>query len=60
MRLIESAILEVAESAYARLSTGMTAPQVARRVGQALDSLGGLRRGIEPEYNEWDALFYLT
>ena len=34
--------------------------QVARRVVQALNSLGGLRDGIAPAYDEWDALFYLT
>ena len=38
----------------------MTPHQVARRVGRALDSLGGLQHGIAPTYDEWDALFYLT
>ena len=38
----------------------MTPHQVAARVGTALKSLGGLRFGDSPAYNEWDALFYLT
>ena len=59
-RLLEGAILEVAKSEYTRLSAGMGPHQVARHVERALDSLGGLRHGIAPEYNEWDALFYLT
>ena len=59
-RLLEGAILEVAKSEYTRLSTGLAPRQVAVRVGRALDSLGRLRQGIAPAYNEWDALFYLT
>ena len=60
MRLLEGAILEVAKSEYARLSAGLAPHQVATRVGDALESLGGLRRGVAPAYDEWDALFYLT
>ena len=60
MRLLEGAILEAAKSEYTRLSAGMTPHQVAAHVGRALKSLGGLRDGVSPTYNEWDALFYLT
>lgn len=58
--LLESAILDVAKSEYARLSFGLTPQQVAMRVGCALESLGQLRFGVPPAYDEWDALFYLT
>ena len=60
MRVLEWAILEVAKAEYTRLSAGLAPHEVAGRVERALKSLGGLRKGVAPAYNEWDALFYLT
>lgn len=54
------AIAGVAEDEYSRLSGGKTPDECLDCITQALKSLGGLQRGNAPEYNEWDALFYLT
>ena len=60
LNLLESAILRVAETEYRRFSSGLTPGQAAARVTRALESMAGLRDGVPPDYNEWDALFYLT
>ena len=59
-RALDMAIAKVAVAEYNRLSQGRSPEDVASRVDRALTSLLRLGRGIAPEYNEWDALFYLT
>ena len=60
LNLLERAILRVAEIEYRRLSSGLAPEQAAARVEAALEAMAGLRDGVPPDYNEWDALFYLT
>ncbi len=57
---LDMAIVTVAEDEYRRLSTGKSPKECLNRVTKALESMGGLQKGNEPKYNEWDALFYLT
>ena len=57
---LDMAIARVAEDEFSRLSGGKTPEECVNCVTQALKSLGGLQWGNAPEYNEWDALFYLT
>ena len=57
---LDQAISRVAESEYQRLSAGRGSEECLHYTEQALEGLGGLQRGEEPEYNEWDALFYIT
>ena len=59
--VLDEAIATVAEEEFNRLrSTANNDFQVARNVTEALRSLRNLQQGVEPEYNEWDALFYVT
>ena len=57
---LDVAIARVAEKEYHRLSSGISPKERLNRVTKALESMDGLGKGNEPEYNEWDALFYLT
>lgn len=58
---LDEAIKTVAEQEFSRLyEITSDRHQVAENVRAALDSLVDLQKGIEPEYNKWDALFYLT
>lgn len=57
---LDEAIARVAESEYRRLSAGRRPEECLHCTEQALEALGALQRGAEPEYNEWDALFYVT
>ena len=57
---LDVAIARVAETEYNRLSEGRSPEDIALSVDRAIASLLNLGRGISPEYNEWDALFYLT
>lgn len=59
--VLDEAIASVAEHEFNRLSRKAgNNLQVADCIKAALDSLVDLQKGIEPEYNEWDALFYVT
>ena len=59
--VLDKAIATVAEQEFNRLAGGLNNDQiVAEKVTETLESLRGLQRGYEPEYNEWEALFYLT
>ena len=57
---LDMAIARVAEDEYHRLTTSKSPRERLNRVTKALESMGGLQKGTEPTYNEWDALFYLT
>lgn len=59
--VLDEAIANVAEQEFNRLRRITNDDvQVAENVKEALDSLINLQKGVEPEYNEWDALFYVT
>ena len=59
--VFDEAIATVAEQEFNRLRRITTDnAQVAENVKAALDSLVNLQYGVEPEYNEWEALFYVT
>ena len=56
----DAAIAETATEEFLRLSRGRDAAEVAKKIHGSLDSLyNGLQSGDMPEYDEWDALFYL-
>ena len=59
--VLDEAIASVAEEEFNRLrrATNDNA-QIAANVTAALSSLDKLPKGVEPKYNEWDALFYIT
>ena len=57
---LDQAIVRVAEAEYARLSSGIPPMKCAEAVASALNSWANLKSGMQPEYNEWEALFYLT
>ena len=57
---LQQAICAVAEGEYARLRASRTPEGCLNCIGSALESLGGLQRGIAPSYDEWQALFYIT
>ena len=56
---LDKAITETAQAEFSRLSAGLTDVQVLEKIYSSLCSLKGLRGGEIPEYNEWDALFYV-
>lgn len=60
--VLDEAIASVAEEEFNRLCNALNNDfdEVARRVRKALRALRRLQGGVEPEYNEWEALFYLT
>ena len=59
--VLDEAIATVAEEEFNRLCRATNNDfQVARDVTKAVRSLRNLQQGEEPEYNEWDALFYVT
>ena len=58
---MDSSILKVADAEFRRLATGMRPGELYDKVYVALDALGGLQRGVPPDYDDpWVALFYLT
>lgn len=57
---LDTAIADVAESEYKRLARGKSPEDIATHVAHALRSFEQLQSGMPPEYNEWDALLYLT
>lgn len=58
---LDEAIATVAERKFNQLYEITSDEfQVAENVKAALESLAKLRDGLEPKYNEWDALFYVT
>ena len=59
--VIDEAIATVAEEEFNRLcEITNNVALVGENIKAALESLAKLRDGLEPEYNEWDALFYVT
>lgn len=60
--VLDEAIATVAEEEFKRLcrATRNGAHQVAENVSAALNALDKLQGGVEPKYNKWVALFYLT
>lgn len=59
--VLDETIASVAEHEFNRLSRKAGNDlQVADCIKAALESLGNLQYGVEPEYNEWEALFYVT
>lgn len=59
-KVLDLTIANVAETEYSRLSAGMSPEVVAARLDRAMASLLGLGQGIPADYDEWDALLYLT
>ena len=59
-RVLDQAIATVAEQEFNRLRSGLSDAWIAERVKKALESMGELQSGGQPEYSEWDALFYVT
>ena len=59
-RVLDQAIATVAEQEFNRLCNNLSEARVAERVKKAIESMGNLRSGDQPEYSEWDALFYVT
>ena len=61
-QVLDEAIKTVAEKEFKRLcsATHNDAHQISTNVSAALNALGKLQDGVEPKYNEWVALFYLT
>ena len=57
---LDRAITAVAKDEFKRLRSGLSRFEVAQEVEAALNSLNRLRRGVMPEYDKWDALFYIT
>ena len=57
---LDRAIAKVAKDEFKRLRSGLSRFEVAQEVEAALNSLDGLSRGDMPEYDAWDALFYIT
>ena len=57
---LDKAITVVAEDEFNRLSHGLPLSQVANEIEVALNSFRKLSDGVMPNYNEWDALFYIT
>ena len=56
---LDKAIAETGQAEFQRLCEGLTDVQVLEKTYSALCSLKGLRGGEMPEYDEWDALFYV-
>lgn len=57
---LSQAIVDVAEREFNRLREEMSGFRMAQSVEGALQSLKGLASGKMPDYDEWDAPFYLT
>lgn len=57
---LDTAVAEVAEDEYRRLSRGKSRKGIAKRVARVLRSFEQLQSGMPPKYNKWDALLYLT
>ena len=51
--------MATAEKEFRRLCKGMAPEQIAKEIFGTLRSLEGLQSGEMPEYDEWDALFYV-
>ena len=60
--VLDDAITSVAEEEFNRLCNALNNDfdEVGRQVKKALRALRRLQDGVEPDYNEWVALFYLT
>ena len=56
---LDTAIVTTAKAELGRLSKGLDPCEIANQICGALRSLKRLQSGKMPEYNEWDALFYL-
>lgn len=57
---LDRAITKVARGEFNRLRKKLSRFDTAQEVEDALKSLDRLRRGDMPEYDAWDALFYVT
>ena len=57
---LDRAIAKAAKDEFNRLRKKLSRFEIAQQVEAALNSLNGLSRGDMPEYNAWDALFYVT
>ena len=59
--VMDEAIANIAEQEFNRLRrTTKDDNKVVENIKATLNSLVNLQKGVEPKYNEWDALFYLT
>ena len=57
-KALDSAITNVANEEFNRLSAGLGRQEIANKIRCALHSLDRLRIGRMPNYDDWDALFY--
>ena len=55
---LDTALVSTANAQLEKLSSGLSDQEIAVKIHSSLDSLSKLQRGVMPEYNEWDALFY--
>ncbi len=59
--VLDKAIVTVAAQEFNRLAGDLNNDRiVAEKVTEALEALDRLQSGYKPEFNEWEALFYLT
>ena len=59
--VMDEAIANIAEQEFNRLRrTTRDDNKVVENVKTALNSLVNLQKGVEPKYDEWDTLFYVT
>ena len=59
-KAFDSSIAYVADREFIRLSAELSEQEIAERTLCALQALDGLQNNEMPNYNAWDALFYLT
>ena len=57
---LDEAIRHVAEAEFVRLSRNRREEEIRKTVRDALEALGTLQQGEQPDYDCWVALFYLT
>ena len=57
---LDKAIAKVTKAEYDRLTKDSNPCDVVNKVNDALKSLNRLREGGMPDYNEWDAPFYIS
>ena len=59
-RALDASIAKVANEEFARLSQGLNDQEIAEQILLALQALEALKQNEMPDYDDWDALFYLT
>ncbi len=60
LEALDKAIARVAKAEFDRLRDGLETPAVACKIHDALCSMSRLRSDRQPDYDEWDSLFYIS